>query len=344
MEGRVVGSPEYLSPEQARGDDDLDATTDVWALCVTLYESVTGDLPFHDENYNRLLRHIIEEQPRPITDYAAGDAALWSIISRGLTKHRRGRWPSMEELGRALEGWLQSHGVNDIPRVRFSSLSGVDGEPFSSRTPTRRSDTSDDNDDDAEATLLRVPPPVPGPAPSTAGPKLVVPLPTIIHSKPKPPVSAGTSPVPIPVRMDASPSRVEAPPVYGDTRTTGISFGRLQLGPLKLALLVMGGLAVGGVAVALIVVMLQNVTSPSSTETGSPVIPTTSSDFERESPHLLPQDPTQGITDPPVPSPLPPASAEPPPETSATSPPTVIQRQPRPSKTRPPPIPTAPNF
>ena len=97
MEGRGVGSPEYLSPEQARGDDDLDATTDIWALCVTLYEAVTGDLPFHDENYNRLLRHIIEEQPRPITDYAAGDAALWGIISRGMAKHRRGRWASMEE-------------------------------------------------------------------------------------------------------------------------------------------------------------------------------------------------------------------------------------------------------
>lgn len=60
MEGRVVGNPEYLSPEQARGDDDLDEATDVWAFCVTMYETVTGDLPFHDENYNRLLRRIIE--------------------------------------------------------------------------------------------------------------------------------------------------------------------------------------------------------------------------------------------------------------------------------------------
>lgn len=159
MEGRVVGSPEYLSPEQARGEDDLNAQTDVWALCVTLYECVTGKLPFHDNNYNRLLRLIIEEEPQPITDHAAGDDALWKIIERGLSKNSKDRWPGMEPLGRALLEWLEEHKVPNIPKVRFSSSSHRKRSSTVQRLK-RGTIASDD-----EPTVFRVTPPVPGPPP-----------------------------------------------------------------------------------------------------------------------------------------------------------------------------------
>jgi eukaryotic-like serine/threonine-protein kinase len=110
-DGHVLGSPEYLSPEQGLGEDDIDARADIWALCVTLYETITGKLPFEDEVYNRLLRKIVEDAPVPITDHAAGDEALWKIIEKGLEKKREQRWSSAEELGAALEGWLEDHGV-----------------------------------------------------------------------------------------------------------------------------------------------------------------------------------------------------------------------------------------
>src|SRR5262245_61006460 len=45
QQGVVVGSPDYMSPEQARGDDVIDYRTDIWAFCVCLYEAVTGRLP-----------------------------------------------------------------------------------------------------------------------------------------------------------------------------------------------------------------------------------------------------------------------------------------------------------
>jgi serine/threonine protein kinase len=109
--GMVVGSPDYMSPEQARGRDDVDAGSDIWAICVVLYEAVTGVTPFAASNYNALLRAIVEDEPKSLVELAAGDAALWEIVKRGLAKNRADRPPSISELGRALAGWLLSHGV-----------------------------------------------------------------------------------------------------------------------------------------------------------------------------------------------------------------------------------------
>jgi serine/threonine protein kinase len=111
--GTVVGSPDYMSPEQARGSDDVDASTDIWSICVVLYESVTGCPPFGASNYNALLRAIVEDQPQSIVACAAGDEALWTIIQRGLAKDRRHRHATMNELGQALAAWLLSHGVRE---------------------------------------------------------------------------------------------------------------------------------------------------------------------------------------------------------------------------------------
>jgi serine/threonine protein kinase len=74
--GTILGSPAYMSPEQARGEGDVDGRTDVWALCVVLYEVITGRLPFGGENYNALLYAILEGQPKTFAEHgipALGD-------------------------------------------------------------------------------------------------------------------------------------------------------------------------------------------------------------------------------------------------------------------------------
>jgi serine/threonine-protein kinase len=123
--GTVVGSPQYMSPEQARGLEDLDHRTDIWSFCVVLYEAISGQLPFRDQNYNALLGSIQEDEPLPPDALRAEDAGLWTIIQRGLAKEPGARFQSMTELGQALSAWLVSQGV-------FEDACGVSLEAHSS--------------------------------------------------------------------------------------------------------------------------------------------------------------------------------------------------------------------
>jgi serine/threonine-protein kinase len=109
--GTVVGSPQYMSPEQARGREDLDHRTDIWSFCVVLYEAISAQLPFRDQNYNALLLGIQEDEPLPPDSLRAEDAGLWAIIQHGLAKEPAARFQSMTELGQALSSWLVSQGV-----------------------------------------------------------------------------------------------------------------------------------------------------------------------------------------------------------------------------------------
>ena len=111
--GTVLGSPDYMAPEQARGDDQIDHRADIWAFCIVLYESITGRVPFEDSNYHALLRHIIEDEIPSIAQFAAGDSALWEVLQKGLAKDPNERFQRVRDLGEALAGWLLSHGITE---------------------------------------------------------------------------------------------------------------------------------------------------------------------------------------------------------------------------------------
>jgi serine/threonine-protein kinase len=104
--GTFVGTPAYMSPEQARGRDDLDRSTDIWAFAVTLFESVTGHVPFEAENYNALLRSIVEDPAPSLSSFGVDDERLASIAATGLAKDPKQRWPSMQAFAAALASWL----------------------------------------------------------------------------------------------------------------------------------------------------------------------------------------------------------------------------------------------
>jgi serine/threonine-protein kinase len=111
-DGAVMGSPLYMAPEQARGED-VDERADLWAICVVLYEAITGNPPFVGESRTEVLRAASDATPPRLSHHGVEDDSLWPIISRGLEKERDARWSSMEELGKVLARWLLDGGFQD---------------------------------------------------------------------------------------------------------------------------------------------------------------------------------------------------------------------------------------
>lgn len=102
--GDLVGSPLYMSPEQARGRGAVDARSDVWALGVVLYECLAGFSPFsHVVGVCDLMIAICSEPIAPLATVAPDvPAALATIAERALSINPRDRYADAAELGRAI--------------------------------------------------------------------------------------------------------------------------------------------------------------------------------------------------------------------------------------------------
>jgi eukaryotic-like serine/threonine-protein kinase len=96
--GRVLGTPAYMSPEQARGFD-LDARTDIWSLGVVLYEMVAGRPPFRGETKSHTVVSILETEPPPLNTFAPETTPeLQRIVRKALTKDRDSRYQTARDL------------------------------------------------------------------------------------------------------------------------------------------------------------------------------------------------------------------------------------------------------
>jgi serine/threonine-protein kinase len=110
--GEVMGSPLYMAPEQARGEE-VDARADVWAICVVLYEAIAGQTPFTGDDRGEVFRAVNEGEPDSLVRLGLADETLWQIVQRGLKKNRDERFDTMAELGQALARWLLDRDVHD---------------------------------------------------------------------------------------------------------------------------------------------------------------------------------------------------------------------------------------
>jgi serine/threonine-protein kinase len=110
VEGVVVGTPDYMSPEQARGATTT-GLTDLWSFAVVLYELVAGKRPFDGDNYNALMRSIIEDEPKSLVELGMADLELSQIVQRAMQKDPDTRWTTMRELGEELALWLEGQNV-----------------------------------------------------------------------------------------------------------------------------------------------------------------------------------------------------------------------------------------
>ena len=103
--GISLGTPEYMSPEQALGDRDLDARTDIYAAGAVLYEMLTGAAPFTGSSVQAIVAKVITEKPVPPTRLR-GDVPAYveDAVVTALQKDPANRFPTAAALQAAMEG------------------------------------------------------------------------------------------------------------------------------------------------------------------------------------------------------------------------------------------------
>jgi serine/threonine-protein kinase len=125
--GTIVGTPIYMSPEQAMGEAEQDERVDVYAVGVLLYEMLSGTVPHDGENYGQILAHVLSGTPIPLELHVPGiDPALAEIVHRAFARDLRERFASASALRDALAAWRrgESHADETRAEMRVPSLDG----------------------------------------------------------------------------------------------------------------------------------------------------------------------------------------------------------------------------
>jgi len=147
--GQLVGTPLYMSPEQARGEPDVDLRVDVYAMGVILYEMIAGAPPFEGRNYFELLWKHGNEPPPSVRERNPNvhvTEAVEAVLMRALAKERDARFASMAELEQALlEAAPEVPSLPPLPSlppertsgtaVRVSKLARTTDAPPAERAP-----------------------------------------------------------------------------------------------------------------------------------------------------------------------------------------------------------------
>jgi serine/threonine-protein kinase len=105
--GRVLGTTDYVSPEQAMGQE-VDARSDIYSLGILLYEMLTGEVPFHADTVVAVaMKHVNEQMPDVQRRRREVSSALAAVVERATAKDPKKRYPDMASFLADLEGALE---------------------------------------------------------------------------------------------------------------------------------------------------------------------------------------------------------------------------------------------
>jgi len=207
--GMVVGTPQYISPEQAMGrrGSELDGRADLYSLGVVLYEMVTGRLPFESDTAMGIILHHLQTpppEPREVRPDLGIPDALSGVLMQALQKDPSRRFASATAMANALQGVL----ALPLPeRPGTAEAAAGAGRPLT--PPPVPFDI-----DRHETRVMPKTPPVPGPAPYTgASPMAARRTPPPIPTTPAPsptmaaPAAGSWTPVPAPTVFSPPPER-----------------------------------------------------------------------------------------------------------------------------------------
>jgi serine/threonine-protein kinase len=155
--GVAVGSPAYMSPEQALGEREVDGRADVYGLGVMAFQMLTGRLPFQATSTPAMLMKHVSEAPPPLASLRPDlPAELVAIVERALAKKPADRWPDARAL-----------------RDAIAAVERGEAPALGSAPPARRTDVAAPPPADAVPAPVNVPVPVaPAPAPVPAVPPM----------------------------------------------------------------------------------------------------------------------------------------------------------------------------
>jgi serine/threonine-protein kinase len=186
--GAVLGTPQYMSPEQAQGDQ-IGPATDIYSLGIMVYQWLTGVLPFNaDTPYAVMFKHVNE--PLAMQPLESLPERAREVVSRALGKKPESRWPSagqfIEKLTLALEDDAQSQGAGRVSPVAAAisarKLTRVPVDPTLAEASTRVGlpPMPTPPPDDAQAAET---PPTPPPEATPRAPKSPVLAATLIRKR-----------------------------------------------------------------------------------------------------------------------------------------------------------------
>ena len=114
----AVGTPQYMSPEQARDAGNVDARTDVWGLGAILYELLSGKAAFDGDSVPAIVMMIATEEPAALESLRPDvPPPLAAVIRRCLQKKREDRFANVAELARALEPFVPEEAQRSVARI-----------------------------------------------------------------------------------------------------------------------------------------------------------------------------------------------------------------------------------
>ncbi len=192
--GFVLGSPAYISPEQLRGEK-LDGRTDVYSLGVSLFQMVSGTVPFRSDRITDLADRLVADAPRLASKKPDVSPEMDRIVARALARRRDDRYPGAREMRLDLETFVDAVRTSGERRPLLESLE----DAFLM-------------EDTASIKATRPPAPAPRPAQTPAPRPSVAPPPPPVT----PPRIVSPPPPPAPIARPARPAAVspapEAPP------------------------------------------------------------------------------------------------------------------------------------
>jgi serine/threonine-protein kinase len=127
--GLAVGTPQYMAPEQATGEKEVDGRADVYATGAILYEMLTGQPPFTGQNARAVLTRSLTEAPKPV--HAVNPAltpAVDAVVQKALMKAAGDRFASAEQLALAIDG-IRARTSGTMPAITSGELAATQVTP-----------------------------------------------------------------------------------------------------------------------------------------------------------------------------------------------------------------------